>query len=77
MAKRLLALSLIGILMIILLGGSCVHKSVEQPIGIAVEFNNHAACAYIAHTKGWFEEERLELLPVFQIYESGAVIALL
>jgi NitT/TauT family transport system substrate-binding protein len=42
---------------------------------MAVEFNNHAASAYIAHDKGWFEGEGLELLPVFQIYESGAVIA--
>jgi NitT/TauT family transport system substrate-binding protein len=75
MAKRLLALFLIGTLMIILTGGNCIYKNDEKPIGIAVEFDNHAACAYIAHAKGWFEEERLELLPVFQIYESGAAIA--
>jgi NitT/TauT family transport system substrate-binding protein len=61
--------------MIILTGGNYIDKNDEKPIGIAVEFNNHAACAYIAHAKGWFEEERLELLPVFQIYESGAAIA--
>jgi len=41
----------------------------ETPIGMAVEFNNHAACAYIAHDKGWFEEAGLELLPVFQVYD--------
>ncbi len=75
MAKRLLALFLISALMIILTGGNCIYKNDEKTIGIAVEFNNHAACAYIAHAKGWFEEEGLELLPIFQIYESGAVVA--
>ncbi len=75
MAKRLLALFLIGALMIILAGANCIYKNDEKPTGIAVEFNNHAACAYIAHAKGWFEEEGLALLPVFQIYESGAAIA--
>lgn len=75
MAKRLLASFLIGALTIILTGSSCIHKNVEEPIGIAVEFNNHAACAYIAEAKGWFEEEGLELLPIFQVYESGAAIA--
>jgi len=76
MAKRLLALFLIGAFAITtLMVGSCYYKGAEKPLGIAVEFNNHAACAYIADTKGWFEEEGLELLPVFQIYESGAVVA--
>jgi len=75
MTKRLLALFLIGALTIILTGGNCIYKNVEEPIGIAVEFNNHAACAYIAEAKGWFEEEGLELLPVFRVYESGAAIA--
>ena len=42
---------------------------------MAVEFNNHAACAYVAYDKGWFEEAGLELLPVFQVYDSGVAIA--
>jgi len=75
MPRRLLALFLIGVLVIILVGGSCIDKNVNKPTGIAVEFNNHAACAYVAHAKGWFEEEGLGLLPVSQIYESGAAIA--
>ena len=75
MAKRLLALFLIGALMIVLMGVNCTYKNVSKPISIAVEFNNHAACAYVANAKGWFEEEELELLPIFQIYESGAAIA--
>ena len=75
MVKRLLALIFIGVLVVILMGGSCFDRNVDKPMGIAVEFNSHAACAYIAHAKGWFEEESLELLPLFQIYESGAAIA--
>ncbi|MFC2013957.1 ABC transporter substrate-binding protein [Chloroflexota bacterium] len=75
MAKRLLLLCLIGALMVILLGSNCTNKTDEEPTRIAVEFNIHAACAYVAHAKGWFEEEDLELLPVFQIYESGTAIA--
>ncbi len=76
MAKRLLALFVIGALvMIMLVGSSCIDKKTSEPTGIAVEFNNHAACAYIAHAKGWFKEERLELVPIFQVYESGAAIA--
>lgn len=71
MSKRLLALLLIGTLMTISTG--CSRP--ERPTGIAVEFNNHAASAYVAHAKGWFEEEGLGLLPIFQIYESGAAIA--
>jgi len=74
MTKKLLALLLIGALLLILLG-SCIHKDDEKPIGVAVEFNNHAACAYIAEAKGWFEEEGLGLLPIFQVYESGTAIA--
>ncbi len=75
MTKKLLALFLIGALMIILTGSSCTYKNAEKPIGLAVEFNNHAACAYIAEAKGWFEEEGLGLVPIFQVYESGAAIA--
>ena len=75
MAKRPLALFLVGAFVIIIMGANCIDKNVNKLTRIAVEFNNHAACAYIADAKGWFEEEGLELLPVFQIYESGAAIA--
>ena len=73
MAKRLVTLLLIGILLITFNG---CRSPREIPSGIAVEFNNHAASAYVAHDKGWFETEGLGLLPIFQIYESGAAIAI-
>ena len=47
----------------------------DSPVAIAVEFNNHAACAHVAQYNGWFEEAGFEVLPVFQVYSSGAGIA--
>lgn len=70
--KRLAAPFLVSVLLVGLVGG-CTPK--KQTVKIAVEFNNHAAAAYIAHDQGWFEEGGLEMLPVFQAYESGAAIA--
>lgn len=72
---RKLVLSFLALLLVGLLGGGCSNNSAAATVKIAVEFNNHAAAAYIAHDKGWFEEIGLEMLPVFQAYESGASIA--
>ncbi len=33
----------------------------EKPIGMAVEFMDHAACAYVAKHMGWYEEAGLSL----------------
>lgn len=43
-------------------------------IGMAVEFNNHAACAWIAHHYGWFEDEGLNLT-CFEAYVTGTALA--
>jgi NitT/TauT family transport system substrate-binding protein len=72
MGKQLLTLFFIGVSLVIL---PACGQPAGRPAAIAVEFNNHAACAYVAHDKGWFEEEGMELMPLFQIYESGAAIA--
>ncbi|MGB9629367.1 MAG: ABC transporter substrate-binding protein [Thermodesulfobacteriota bacterium] len=45
----------------------------KMPIGMAVEFTDHAACAYIAMDKGWFEEEGLK--PVTYHYVTGMALA--
>lgn len=73
--KKSINLILVGVLtgFLISLGG-CGERD-ETPVSMAVEFNNHAAPAYVAYDKGWFEEAGLELLPIFQVYDSGVAIA--
>ena len=50
-----------------------------SPIGraaikMAVEFNNHAAPAYVAQAKGWFEEEGIESV-AYESYVTGMALA--
>ena len=70
--KKLFILLLAALLIIIPCGG-CGEKG-EAPIGMAVEFMDHAACAYISQDKGWFEEEGLELT-AYESYISGMALA--
>ena len=41
---------------------------------MAVEFTDHAACAYIGHDKGWFEEEGLKI-NAYENYTTGMALA--
>lgn len=41
---------------------------------MAVEFMDHAACAYISQDKGWFEEEGLNLTS-YESYVTGMALA--
>jgi len=59
--------------MIPLLPGGCT-KQEEPPIGMAVEFMDHAAAAYIAQDKGWFEKEGL-YLSTYESYVTGMALA--
>jgi len=43
-------------------------------LGVAVEFNTHAACAYIALEKGWYRDEGIEL-NAFDSYVTGVALA--
>ena len=43
-------------------------------IKMAVEFNNHAASAYVAQAKGWFEEEGIESV-AYEDYVTGMALA--
>ena len=70
--KKLLILLLVGLLILIPLGGCGRAKA--KPIGMAVEFMDHAACAYIAQEKGWFEDEGLEL-SAYESYVTGMALA--
>ena len=53
--------------------GECVSKE-KASIGMAVEFTDHAACAYISQDKGWFEEEGLNLAS-YESYVTGMALA--
>ncbi len=43
-------------------------------IGMAVEFMDHAACAYVAKNKGWFEQEGLNFT-AYESYVTGMALA--
>ena len=53
--------------------GLTVHAKEEFPINVAVEFTDHAASAYMAFHKGWFEEEGIK--PTFYSYVTGMSLA--
>ena len=46
----------------------------ERRIGVAIEFMNHAAAAYIAQDKGWYEEQGLRLSG-YKSYMTGMALA--
>jgi NitT/TauT family transport system substrate-binding protein len=70
--KRLLVLPLIGLLALIPVSG-CPAPN-EESIGVAVEFMDHAAGAYISQDKGWFEEGGLNLT-AYESYVTGMALA--
>ncbi len=59
--------------MVLCLLGLTAHAKDTFPINIAVEFTDHAASAYIAKHKGWFEQEGLK--PTFYSYVTGMSLA--
>jgi NitT/TauT family transport system substrate-binding protein len=59
--------------MVLALMGGCSPKE-DESIGMAVEFMDHAACAYISQDKGWFDEAGLEL-NACESYVTGMALA--
>jgi NitT/TauT family transport system substrate-binding protein len=66
--KKLLVLLLAGLLLLTTISG-CTSRE-KEPVGMAVEFMDHAACAYISQEKGWFEQEGLKLTS-YESYVTG------
>ncbi len=54
--------------------GGCKKAKDDAPIGLAVEFTDHAACAYIAEAKGYFAEKGLNL-STYESYVTGTALA--
>ncbi|KAF5414607.1 MAG: hypothetical protein C5S49_06840 [Candidatus Methanogaster sp.] len=59
-----------GLLILTILTTGCTQKDDAQSIGMAVEFNNHAACAYVAQENGWYEDEGINLT-TYESYATG------
>jgi NitT/TauT family transport system substrate-binding protein len=70
--KKLLIALLAGILALIPVAGCPAPEG--ESIGMAVEFMDHAAGAYISQEKGWFEEAGLNLT-AYESFETGMALA--
>ena len=71
--KKVFILSLILGLLVFASFGECAPLKTVS-LGMAVEFMDHAACAYISQDKGWFEEEGLNLTS-YESYVTGMALA--
>lgn len=70
--RKSIFLLLAGLVGFISLAGSC-HEE-KASVSMAVEFNTHAACAYISQDKGWFEAAGIELT-AYASYVTGMALA--
>jgi len=73
--KRMSILLVITLLIFVsvFIVGECISKE-KASLGMAVEFMDHAACAYISQDKDWFEEEGLNLT-AYESYVTGMALA--
>ena len=65
----LLRVGLLSLLILTVLATGCTEKH-EPNIGMAVEFNDHAACAYVAKENNWYEDEGIDLT-TYESYATG------
>ena len=61
-----LLVAVAGILCVVIFTTGCVQR--QSDVDMAVEFNDHAACAYVAKERGWYKDEGIN----FTAYESYA-----
>lgn len=64
----LLRMGLLVLLVLAVLATGCVEQNSD--IGMAVEFNDHAACAYVAKENNWYEDEGIDLT-TYESYATG------
>ncbi|MCK4731283.1 MAG: ABC transporter substrate-binding protein [Methanophagales archaeon] len=64
------------VLIICIISSIAIVQKQEQKtnIGMAVEFNDHAACAYVAEEMGWYEDEGINFT-VYKSYATGMRLA--
>ena len=71
--KKLFILCIVLGILFFTFFGKCFSEK-EIPIGMAVEFMDHAACAYISQDKGWFQEEGINFTS-YESYITGMALA--
>ena len=59
-----------GLLILTILTTGCTQKDDARSIGMAVEFNDHAASAHVAMENGWYEAEGISL-NTYDSYATG------
>jgi len=63
---------------IVIIASIFAYTNLQKPkvtsLGLAVEYNDHAACGYIAKHKGWFKEEGLNVT-CFNTYVTGVALS--
>ena len=69
----LLIINVLFIFSCFFITSSCAGKE-SVPIGMAVEFMDHAASAYVSQYQGWFEEEGLNI-DSYENYVTGMALA--
>jgi NitT/TauT family transport system substrate-binding protein len=62
------------VFLLILFFTSITNFKTEPKLGLAIEFNTHAAPAYIALESGWYSDEGIELNS-FESYVTGVALA--
>ena len=72
--KKSFVLMALFMLVSLSIGGCSQNQEASKPIGVAVEFTDHAACAYIAQDKGYFAEAGLNL-SAYESYVTGVALA--
>jgi len=64
----------LSLLFLATIGGCTQSQESNTPVGVAVEFTDHAACAYIALDKGYFKDVGLKL-SAYESYVTGTALA--
>lgn len=72
--RKLILLINVCFVVLILNSGFAQTQRRESSIGIAVEYTNHAASAYIARNRGYYEKAGLNL-SIYESYATGTALA--
>jgi NitT/TauT family transport system substrate-binding protein len=72
--QPLIVLAITALIATMSIGGTGCAPEKETPLGMAVEFNAHAACSMISREMGWYEQEGLNVT-TYESYVTGMALA--